>query len=84
MAWEPRIHFHSQRQHLLISKISRALLRTLTGRPHFLAACGLGPGLAISGSSFFNDNLALNSGRCVITQDTRFFAAPMWLRTMNQ
>lgn len=49
MAWEPRIHFHSQRQHLLISKISRALLRTLTGRPHFLAACGLGPGLAISG-----------------------------------
>lgn len=49
MAWEPHVHFHSQRQHLLISKISRALLRTLTGRPHFLATCGLGPGLAISG-----------------------------------
>lgn len=49
MAWEPRVHFHSQRQHLFLSQTSRALLRTLASRPRFLVACGLGPGLAISG-----------------------------------
>lgn len=40
VAWEPRVHFHSQRQHLFLSQTSRALLRTLASRPRFLVACG--------------------------------------------